>query len=234
MVWHSTLAWSMAVGQTLGRGMFAVPAGMRGDMREVEYQQRRWGEGILRAAGIDLQVHGQEHIDPKRPYVVVSNHASLLDPPTLFAALPIGMTYVAKIELLSVPVFGPIVKRTGAVFVPRTDHDRSHQAMQDAAKRVREGQNVLVFAEGTRSRDGQLQPFKKGAFVLAIAAGVDILPVAIRGSHELMPAHSNRIRPGTLHVHVHPPISTAGLQYADRDPLRQATHAAVASLLAAN
>jgi 1-acyl-sn-glycerol-3-phosphate acyltransferase len=207
---------------------------MRGDMRGVERQQRKWGEGILRAAGARLTVFGAENIDAKRPYVVVSNHASLLDPPALFAALPIGMTYVAKIELLAVPVFGAIIGRTGAVFVPRTDHDRSHQAMQLAAKRVREGQNVLVFAEGTRSRDGRLQPFKKGAFVLAIAAGADILPVTIRGSHALMPAHGNKIRSGPLEVHIHPPIRTAGLEYSDREQLRLMTQAAVASLMPAN
>lgn len=233
-MWRSTLAWSATVAHTLGRGMIAAPAGLRGDMAEVERQQRRWGESILRAAHIDIEVVGRQHVHAQTPYVVVANHASSLDPPVLFSGLPIGMTYVAKVELLKVPVFGPIIARTGAVFVPRGDHGQAQVVLERAAERVRAGQNVLVFAEGTRSLDGHLLPFKKGAFVLAIAAQAEILPVTIVGTRDLMPSHAIAVHPGRVQLHIHPPIPTAGLEYADRDRLREHTRATIAAALPAN
>jgi 1-acyl-sn-glycerol-3-phosphate acyltransferase len=207
---------------------------MRGDMRTVERQQRKWGTSIAAAAGLEVAVEGAHLVDPARPYVVVSNHVSALDPVVLFAALPIGVTYVAKRELLGVPVFGPIIARTGAIFIDRHDSARSHAAMDDAAQRVRDGQSVLVFAEGTRSRTGKLKPFKKGGFVLAIAAQVEVLPVSLCGVFEKLPPGGVVPRPGKVTVKIHAPVATAGMGYGDRDGLAERVRAAIEGGLGQN
>ncbi|MFZ4577715.1 MAG: lysophospholipid acyltransferase family protein [Myxococcota bacterium] len=212
---------------TASCGVRAVVAGVRGRVAEIERQQRRWAQALLSAAKVDVEVRGAEHIRPGRPCVIVSNHASSLDPLVLFLGMPMGFTYVAKRELLKVPIFGWIIRRTGAVFVDRGDNAAARASLKVAADRMRAGQHVLVFPEGTRSPDGRLQPFKKGGFVLAIDAGADLLPVSIVGASALCPRDHWFIRPGKVVLCIHPPISTQGRTYEDREALMAAVHGAI-------
>ena len=221
--------WTVMAAQTLVRGPLAVWSASRGQMAEVEQHQVHWARAQLRASGVRVHVSGAAHVQVGKPYVIVANHVSNFDPITLFASVPTGMTYVAKMELLKVPVFGEIIRRTGAVFVDRGDTHKAVAAMQAAASRVRGGQSVLVFPEGTRSRDGQLQSFKKGGFLLAQQAGVDILPVVLRGTADVLPYGARVPLPGAVHVTILPPVPTIG---ASRDALMAQVHAQMAAVLA--
>ena len=120
---------------------------------------------------------------PAGPYLIVSNHASHLDGPALARALPDPIFFVIKKELTRIPLWGQAAVKVGFIAIDRSDTDQARLEMQQAIGDIRAGQHVLVFAEGTRSPDGHLQPFKKGGFHLAIDAQVPVLPVAINGSH---------------------------------------------------
>lgn len=214
--------------RTVAHGAVAVDASLRGDWVGVERQQRAWGAALARAAGLRLHVDGAHLAVPGRPYVIIANHVTALDPPVLFAALPMGTTYVAKRELLDVPFFGPLIGHTGAVFIDRGDSLRSRQALHAAVARVHAGQSVLVFAEGTRTRSGRLKPFKKGGFVLAIGAQVDVLPVALGGLYEKLKPGELLPRPGEVTIRLCAPISTVGMGYEDRARLMAQTRAVIA------
>ncbi len=222
--------WSVMAAQTLARGPAAMWSAAHGDRTTVEAHQARWARAQFAAINLQLRVSGAAHVQPGKPYVIIANHTSNFDPLALFAAVPTGMTYVAKMELLKVPVFGAIIRRTGAVFVDRGDSQKAVAAMQAAADRVRTGQSVLVFPEGTRSRDGQLKSFKKGGFWLAQQAGVDILPVVVRGTAAVLPYGARVPRAnGRVHVTILPPVPSVGM---DRDALVAAVHAQMAAVLA--
>lgn len=222
--------WTVMTAQTAVRGPLAMWSAARGNMAGVEHQQMRWAQAQLHAVRARPHVSGAAHVQPGRPYVIVANHISSFDPIAVFAHVPTGMTYVAKSELLRVPVFGAIIRRTGAVFVDRGNSQRAVAAMQAAVDRVRAGQSVLVFPEGTRSRDGRLKPFKKGGFLLAQQAGVEILPVVLRGTDDIVPYGSLVPKPdGRLHVTILPPVPTVG---TDRDTLMATVHAQMVAALA--
>lgn len=229
-IWaNGTRYWTVMAAQTLARGPMAIWAASRGAMSKVEQHQVLWARAQLSASRVRLEVTGEHNVKPRRPYVIIANHVSNFDPIALFAAVPTGMTYVAKSELVKVPIFGEIIRRTGAVFVDRGDTQKAVAAMQAAADRVREGQSVLVFPEGTRSRDGQLKSFKKGGFLLAQQAGVDLLPVVIRGTADVLPYGARVPMPGSVHVTILPPVPTVG---TTRDALMADVHARMAAVLA--
>jgi len=220
--------YSVLSTQTVHLGARAILSALRGDARGVEAMQRKWGQDLVSAAAVEVCIEGAEHIDARKPYVVMSNHTSGIDPLVLFHGMPIGFTYVAKSELLKIPVFGWIIGRTGAVFIDRGNAAAARDTLSRAADRVRAGQSVLVFPEGTRSLDGKVQEFKKGGFVLALEAQVDLLPVTIIGAFESCPTGAHFAKPGRVLLRVHPPIPTRGLGYADRDALMARVRAVIA------
>lgn len=138
-----------------------------------------WSPGILWICGIQLKVEGLDHIDPNQPYVFVSNHQSYLDIPVLFRALPVNLHFVAKKELKKIPFLGWYMIATGMIFIDRSDRKKSIASLEKAARLIHQGKNVLMFPEGTRSRDGKVAGFKKGPFMLACQAEVPVLPVGI-------------------------------------------------------
>ncbi|MGH9750191.1 MAG: lysophospholipid acyltransferase family protein [Candidatus Polarisedimenticolia bacterium] len=156
---------------------------------------------------------------PAGPCVYIANHQSQLDIPALIRALPASTRFIAKKELLYVPIFGWALWLAGFVFVDRRDRDKAIRSLEMAARKVRTGTPILVFAEGTRSPDGRLLPFKKGGFVLAMQAGVPIVPVTVRGGTEILPKGSLRIRPGRIEVSIGDPIDTTRYSFETRDAL---------------
>lgn len=172
--------------------------------------RRFWAPGLRWAAGAKIVVEPFPDIDWSRPHVFVMNHQSSLDIVAAFMVLPVNLRFVAKHVLKYVPFLGWYMWATGMIFVHRGRRGASMGNLREAGARVRDGANVLVFPEGTRSRDGGLLPFKKGAFVLATAAGVPIVPVAIEGSGRCMPAAGFRVRPGVMRIKVGEPIATTG------------------------
>jgi len=189
---------------------------------------RNW----LRLSGARVRVRGLEHLDPKRSYVFIANHRSLLDTATLFYYTGRRIGLVAKKELLKVPILGYGMGFCNILAIDRSNRQRAIQMMKAATDRLRAGVSFGVFAEGTRARPGQLLPFKKGGFYMAVEAGVPIVPVAIKNTDALMGKGEGTARPGTIEMVVLPPIETEGLTTdADVKRLTERTHALVAEEL---
>ena len=191
--------------------------------------QRAWGAGLLAATGVDVTVRGRENL-PDRPAVYISNHTSWVDIWALLAVLPGSPRFVAKKEFMSFPVIGGAMRAIGHVAIDRANRSSAFAAYDSAAQAIREGVSVVVFAEGTRSRTGRLQPFKKGPFVLAISAQVPVIPVFCANTYERMPKGAFAPRPGPVEVRVGEPIPTAGHSYDARDDLSQQARRALVGL----
>jgi 1-acyl-sn-glycerol-3-phosphate acyltransferase len=175
--------------------------------RYFHFLARMHAKGILGTCGISIRVEGLENIDFSHSHIYVSNHASFFDIPAVIAAIPDQIRIVYKKELEKVPIFGWGLK-FGKTYIA-IDRKRGQDALQsldEAAGKIRDGASVLLFAEGTRTADGTLQPFKRGPFYLAVRSGVPIIPVAIKGSYRVLPRHSYRITPGVITVVVHKEI----------------------------
>lgn len=183
-----------------------------------EEAPRRWGRAVLRAAGTPVEVRHEEKVPPG-PVIFLSTHASFFDVWALVATIRRSIRFVAKKELSRIPVLGRAIRAAEHIFIDRQNRQAAFEAYEVAAAAIRAGSSAVVFPEGTRSRTGDIQPFKKGPFVLAIAAQVPIVPVYVANSFDIMPKGQFRIRPKPLIVHYSDPIPTAGLDYGDRDAL---------------
>jgi 1-acyl-sn-glycerol-3-phosphate acyltransferase len=210
-------------------------AAFRGVPREnpvYDVAPRTWSKMILTLSGAEVVYEGVEIIDDSRPQILVANHTSWYDVLALTAFMPGRTVFVAKKELRKVPVFGPGAEACGHIFIDRQDRSSAVESLGAARKRLEEDRpTVIMFPEGTRSRDGTLKPFKKGAFVLAIQAGVDIVPVAITGSRNIMRKGSWKVSPGLIRVRFGEPIPVSGMAVEDRNELTGQAWRAVAELL---
>ena len=170
-----------------------------------------WTWLILRIGGISLKVSGLENLEPGRQYVFMVNHQSNMDIPALVQSLaPFQLRWIAKRELLRVPLFGWAMWATKHITVDRSDPLDAMKSLERAKQKIAAGISIVVFPEGTRSRDGRLLPFKKGGFLVAVQTRTKIVPVTIRGSAAVLPAGDWRLRPGTIEVFVDKPIATDG------------------------
>jgi 1-acyl-sn-glycerol-3-phosphate acyltransferase len=190
----------------------------------------------IRVAGwmcrIKVRVKGREKLVPGQNYLFVSNHQGNFDGPVLLYGLRRDVRIVAKKEMLRIPVFSRVMKQVKCVTVDRSDPHSARASVDEAAKLLAEGYPFVTFPEGTRSRDGRLGPFKKGAFVMAIKAQVPIAPITLVDTRNLQMPGEFAIHPGTVHLIVHDPIPTTGMTLEDRDRLAEMAHAAIASALA--
>jgi 1-acyl-sn-glycerol-3-phosphate acyltransferase len=180
---------------------------------------RLWSKVVLRAAGVRVRVHNAERLgDGTQGCVYAANHVSWFDVFALAATLP-RYAFVAKAELMRIPIFGQGARAIGTIPIERENRASAFASYDKAAAMVRAGHPVVVFPEGTRGRSYAIRPFKKGPFVLAIAAGVPIIPIIVHGTIDIMPKGSWRIRPGTIDLHVLEAVPTAGATYEDRDAI---------------
>jgi len=180
---------------------------------------RAWSKLILKTIFSPVHVAGLEAIDTSRTCVYAVNHASALDIPVLYACLPIQFRIVHKKELLSYPVVGWHLKRSGQVSVDQQNPVRSVAQIRSAVRTLKAGMPLVIFPEGGRSADGIIRPFLPGAFFLAIKAQVDVVPVALVGTYELLPMDTYHIKPRPLEMRVGAPIRTTGLTLRDMDRL---------------
>lgn len=184
--------------------LFSVPFDRHG--RYYHAHARFWSRGLLKIFGVRLRVHGVESIDRSRNYIYVSNHASMFDIPIVAAGVPDDVRLIYKKELEKIPVFGWGLRWGSYIGIDRGRGAEAKKSLDEAVERIRRGASVLLFAEGTRTLDGCLQPFKRGAFNLAVRSGVPVVPMTINGSYTIVPKHSLRIRPGTVDLYLDPPI----------------------------
>jgi 1-acyl-sn-glycerol-3-phosphate acyltransferase len=192
---------------------------------------RVWGLWILASSGARVRVEGRENVLMDRPQIFFSNHASYFDVFCLLAHLPCQFRWLAKVELFRIPFFGKVLAYGGYLPIDRSNARAAHRSMVEAAKRIAAGSSIVIFPEGTRSPDGVLQEFKSGGAVLAIRAQVPVVPVAIVGTHRIMPKGTLRIRPGRVEVRIGQPIPTEGMGARDRDRLLARARDAMSRLL---
>lgn len=193
---------------------------------------RLWSRSLLWASGVRVQVHGRDRIVEGQPYIFASNHVSHFDILALVVALP-QHYFVAKSELFKIPIFGPAIRAVGTIPIERTNQKAAFSSYTIAANRIRGGSSVVVFPEGTRGMSYPIRPFKKGPFVLAIQAGVPIVPCLVYGTIGVLPKKSLRIHPAHVTVHLLDPVPTAGLSYDERDQLADTVHSHMAEAMTA-
>lgn len=169
---------------------------------------RFWARSILCVSRVKVSVQGLERIDPAATYVYMANHQSMFDILALLGYLPIQFRWLAKTELFRIPIFGYSMARVGYISIDRSNRKSAIKSLKEAARKIAQGVSVVVFPEGTRSPDGEIRPFKKGGFYLAIDSGRPIVPVVIGGSHRIMPKGKLRIRPGRIVLSVNQPVET--------------------------
>jgi 1-acyl-sn-glycerol-3-phosphate acyltransferase len=187
-----------------------------------------WGRVILRMWGVEVRIDGAA---PAGPAVYAANHGSALDIPIVFGYLPVDFRVIHKRSLYSLPIFGQFLYLGGHIAVDRANPFRARRSLSHAAVRIRAGTSVLVFPEGTRNRrgDGAVQPFKRGSFVLAVEAGVPVVPVSLCGVKRIAPDGLLRLRPGRVVLTLHASMSTEGLTFDDAGAFGDSVQAVVAA-----
>jgi 1-acyl-sn-glycerol-3-phosphate acyltransferase len=194
---------------------------------------RRWARSIIWASGCPVVVHGRENVRKGMPQIIASNHISWFDVFALASVIEVNYHFVAKKELLKIPLFGRAMEAAGHITIDRSNRDRAIESLRAAGEKIRRTPGaVVIFPEGTRSRNGRLMAFKKGAFMLAAESGVAIVPTAITGSFEIMRKGSARITPRTIHIHFLPPIEPAeiaAIAAAGQDALMETVRGRIAA-----
>lgn len=191
---------------------------------------QRWSRMFMALAPATLDVHGGNSIDPDQQYVFVANHLSNFDIPAVLLAVPSRIRFLAKAELFKIPIFSQALRAVGVIRIDRKAGSAAHAAINEGVDAAREhGYSLIIFPEGTRSVDGELHRFKKGAFRIAISSGLDVVPVTIQGTWDVWKPGAKIFYPGAVTVTVHDPIPVAGLELSDIAALRDQAHAVVAS-----
>ncbi|MXY97334.1 MAG: 1-acyl-sn-glycerol-3-phosphate acyltransferase, partial [Gemmatimonadetes bacterium] len=179
--------------------------------RLVHWFARWWARTLLWVGRVPVRLEGLDNLPGGQPCVLVSNHASAADIPILFGSLPIQFRIIAKDSLFHIPVLGWCMRLAGYISINRTNPKKAMRSLKKAARQIREGFPAVVFPEGTRTRTGELQPFKAGAFMLAIESGVPVVPVGISGSYDILVRGSMKIRPDArVSVRIGRHIATEG------------------------
>lgn len=192
---------------------------------------RTWGKLLCRIANIKVRVEGQEHLDPAKPYIFIGNHASMADIMSFSGYISHDYRWIAKKELFAIPIFGSGMRAVDYISIDRSRGREAVKSLNHAAKRIAGGASVILFPEGTRSTDGHLQPFKTGAIMLALKAGVDVVPVGFNGTHQVLPKGKLLSRGGNVVLRIGQPISTRDFKAKDKQMLAKLLHQKVAELL---
>jgi 1-acyl-sn-glycerol-3-phosphate acyltransferase len=185
----------------------------------------------LAMVGVRVEVSGIERLDPNQTYIFTPNHQSLIEVPLFVTYLGRNPAYLGKKEIFKYPVFGYGIRLIGVVPVDRSNSPSAVESARLATENLRHGKSYVVYPEGTRSRDGHLLPFKKGAFMMAIDAGVPVVPVTVSGATKIMPKAQIKVFPSTVRITIHEPISTAGYSKQNVVELMERTKAKIFSAL---
>lgn len=180
---------------------------------------RFWARTILYISGIRIEVIGLQNINPDNVYVYMSNHGSLFDILAATVAIPGTARFIAKKELFRIPIFAQGMKIVGMIKIDRSNSSKARRTIDEAVELMKKGVSVIIFPEGTRSREGNIKPFKKGGFVLAINSRFPIIPIAISGSFYIMKKNNLILRKGKIKVHFLEAVPTNNYQFKDRNIL---------------
>lgn len=200
----------------------------------IEKVIRWWSRVWLAASGTKLTVEGQENIDPNQSYVVVANHLSTLDIMVCFLAVPVPIRYLAKKELFRIPLLAQAMRAVGIIEVDRAARGAIHSSVNRQAKElIAHKRSLIVYAEGTRPRDGVMKPFKKGAFTMAISSQLPVLPLSIHGTYQAAVPGKPWFRGGPVKAIIDAPVPTSGMVQADADALRDRVRQTIAGRVTA-
>ena len=212
-------------------GIASIPVSFFGNKERILHGfARRWSELIMKTIGAPVRIVGLEKIDTSKPYIYAVNHASALDIPILYTYLPFQFRIAFKKELLSYPIVGWHLKRSGQICIDRENPGTAVGSVRAALKTLSNGIPLMIFPEGGRSPDGIIKPFLAGAFFLALTAHVDVVPVALVGTFEMLPMDTYHIKCRPLEMRVGEPISTANLNRQDMEVLSNRVQKAMEDL----
>jgi len=215
---------------TVVLGIISIPVSLFGEKGRILHGFARfWSELIMKTIASPVTVSGLEKLDLARPYVYAVTHASALDIPVLYVYLPFQFRIVFKKELLSYPIVGWHLKRSGQICIDQ-QNPGSIGSIRAALKSLKAGLPLVIFPEGGRTPDGQVKPFLPGAFFLALKARVDVVPVALVGTYELLPMDTYHIKCRPLEMRIGQPISTAEYKMRDMEVLSAKVQKAVEDL----
>lgn len=175
-----------------------------------------WARVLLWLTGIRFRIYGLERLTPGVPAIYMSNHASMIDIPLLMAGLPLHLRFMYKKQLDRVPLIGFVMRRTGMISVNRENRQEAARSLHKAGEHIKEGLDLLIFPEGTRSRDGSLLQFKRGGFILALQENIDIQPICIRNSQSVCGRNSLITRPGIVDIEILPRVAVGDRTMDDR------------------
>jgi 1-acyl-sn-glycerol-3-phosphate acyltransferase len=180
---------------------------------------RLWARVMLLVGLVRVRIEGADQVPTDQPVVFMANHESWVDIPVLLAAIPVQFRFLAKKSLFALPFLGWAMSAAGFIPVDRKNRRNAVKSFQDAAERIRAGRSVLLFPEETRTRDGNLLPLQRGGFLIAIKAGIPIVPVGLDGARRYMPRGSYLLRPGVITVRFGAPLATANRPVTEKDEL---------------
>ena len=196
---------------------------LRGDAASVQGLAHWWANSICKVSGVEVAVTGTEPLDPEKPYIFAANHQSQFDILALQGFLGIDFRWLAKKELFTVPIWGPAMRKAGYIPIDRSHGRKAIKSLDKAAQKIAAGASVIIFPEGTRSKDG--------AMVLAIKSGIPLVPVAILGTYEVLPKGKLLVNPGKVEIRVGSPIETKNYILKDKHKLAKIMQEAVSELL---
>jgi 1-acyl-sn-glycerol-3-phosphate acyltransferase len=219
---RTVLTWIVGVLVTIiGASVVLALALIKPSSPAIEKTIRWWSRMWLMASGAKLEIQGREHVDLDRSYVVVANHQSTLDIMVCFLAVPLPIRYLAKKELFRIPLLAQAMRAIGIIEVDRAARSAVHTSVNRQAKDlIAHNRSLIIYPEGTRPRDGVMGNFKKGAFTMAIASQLPVLPLSMHGTYEAAAPGKPWFRGGPVFAVVDPAIETAGMTHADADALR--------------
>lgn len=216
---------------TFVAGLIAILTGIILGQNAVNIIAVIWAKLCCAVVPLKVNIRGTKNYTRKTAYVIVSNHQSMADIPVLHGNLGLDIKWIMKKELGEIPIFGAACRHLGCITVDRGNHQAALQSIEDAKKKLSGKACVLFFAEGTRSKDGKVMPFKKGAFRFAHETHIPILPLTIRNSYSILPSGSLDLTPGTVEVVVHRPIHMSDYNLARLDEVLHTTRQIIADAL---
>lgn len=204
------------------------------DQSKHHQHTRNWAIKVLKICGIKIEIIGYEFLDKSQSYIYVSNHSSLFDIPVILASVNDNVRIIYKKELEKIPIFGWGLAVSPYIAIRRADPKDALGSLEEAIQSIKDGDSVLVYPEGTRSKDGKLQSFKRGAFLLASRSGKPIIPISIIGTFEIIPKNTFYINSSTVKLIIHPPIEIKNISSIEEKILMQRVHSIISESLQAN